>query len=89
MSSPDSTSVLLDTARGYLPMLKERADEIEANRKLPDDIAAMFAKSGFYALCVPKVYGGLETSPVTMMDVIETLATADASSAWCVRARRW
>ena len=84
MSEPDPSTTLVDAARGFLPMLKERADEIESNRKLPDDIAASFAKSRFYALCVPKVYGGLEASPVTMMDVIETLATADASSAWCV-----
>ncbi len=75
---------VLDAARGFLPMLRERAEEIEGARRMPQDIADGFAKAGFYGLCVPREYGGLEASPVTFLDVVETLATADGSAAWCV-----
>jgi alkylation response protein AidB-like acyl-CoA dehydrogenase len=75
---------VVDAARNFIPILKARGDEIESARRLPQDLADDFAEAGFYRLCIPEVYGGLEASPVTMFDVIETLATADASAAWCV-----
>lgn len=71
-------------ARGFQDELKQRAVEIESGRKLPTDIAARFAETGFYRLCVPKAYGGVEADPLTLSRVIETLAQADASAAWCV-----
>jgi indole-3-acetate monooxygenase len=71
-------------ARGFQDELKRRAGEIESGRKLPADIAARFAETGFYRLCVPEAYGGLEADPMTLSRVIETLAEADASAAWCV-----
>ncbi|TQV70213.1 flavin-dependent monooxygenase [Exilibacterium tricleocarpae] len=72
------------SARHFQPLLKDRADEIEVARRIPQDIADAFAEAGFYALCVPADYGGLEASPITLIDVVETLAIAEASSAWCV-----
>lgn len=75
---------VLDAARGFVPMLKERAGEIEGARQLPQDIADSFAGAGFYGLCVPREYGGLEASPVVMLDVVESLAIGDGSAAWCV-----
>ena len=47
-------------ARGFQAELKSRADEIERGRQLPQDIAVKFAKAGFYRLCVPQAYGGVE-----------------------------
>ena len=75
---------LIRRAEDFVPSLRERADEIEAARRLPQDIADSFAEAGFYGLCIPEVYGGSEASPITMMEVIETLASGDASAAWCV-----
>jgi alkylation response protein AidB-like acyl-CoA dehydrogenase len=63
--------------------LRSRSDEIEALRRLSDDIVTKFADLGFYRLCVPSIYGGLESDPSIMMNVVETLATADGSAAWC------
>jgi indole-3-acetate monooxygenase len=71
-------------ARSFQDELKRRAGEIEVGRKLPADIAARFADAGFYRLCVPEAYGGIEADPVTLARVIETLGQADASAAWCV-----
>ncbi len=75
---------IIAAARSFQDELKLRAVEIESGRKLPADIAARFAETGFYRLCVPKAYGGIEANPLTLSHVIETLAEADASAAWCV-----
>ena len=71
-------------AHTFQDELRRRASEIEAGRQLPADIADRFAKAGFYRLCVPQAYGGLEADPLTTLSVIETLAEADGSAAWCV-----
>jgi len=71
-------------ARSVSAELAKRADEIEAARRLPPDLAERFAREGFYRMCVPAVYGGLELPPAQTMRTVETLAAADGSSAWCV-----
>lgn len=71
-------------ALGFQPLLKARASEIESARQLPDDIAQGFAHAGFYRLCIPAAYGGAETDPLTLSRVIEEIARADGSAAWCV-----
>ncbi len=64
--------------------LRAAADDIEAAREIPEEWSRRFAKAGFYRLCVPEVYGGLEAPPTESMRVIETLARADGSAAWVV-----
>src|SRR5262245_29382321 len=75
---------LIATALGFQDELRKRSAEIEKARQLPADIADRFAQAGFYRLCVPQAYGGVETDPLTLTRVIETLAEADGSSAWVV-----
>lgn len=58
--------------------------EMDRLRRLPDALAARFRDAGFYRLCMPKTYAGLEASPRTIVETIETLAETDASVAWCV-----
>ena len=64
--------------------LRAAADEFEAARRIPEEWSSRFAQAGFYRLCVPEVYGGLEAPPTESMNVIETLARADGSAAWVV-----
>jgi alkylation response protein AidB-like acyl-CoA dehydrogenase len=73
-----------DAARGFEAELRDRAQEIEDNRRLPRDLSDRFADAGFYRTCVPSVYGGLELPPAETMESIEILARSDAASAWCV-----
>jgi alkylation response protein AidB-like acyl-CoA dehydrogenase len=63
--------------------LRERAPELERARRLPADLSQRFAAAGLYRSCVPEVYGGLELSPLATVNMIEVLAQADASAAWC------
>jgi alkylation response protein AidB-like acyl-CoA dehydrogenase len=71
-------------ARSMTKEIRERADEIEAARRLPRDLSLRFAEAGFYRMCVPEIYGGLELPPEQTMRTVETIAQADGSCAWCV-----
>ena len=71
-----------EAARALAPQLAPRSEDIERARRLPDDIAKHLAEGGFYRMFVPEAYGGLETPPGEAMEAIETLARADAASAW-------
>ena len=84
MTRSSSSDGLLKAAQGFVPSLRERSTEIEAARQLPQDIANHFADAGFYSMMVPEVYGGGEIDPPSFLKVIRTLATGDASAAWCV-----
>lgn len=72
----------LAAAEALAPTLRERAEEFEDARRLPDDISKRFAECGFYRMFAPEVYGGLEQAPAPTMATIERLARADAAPAW-------
>jgi len=82
MSTP--SAALLERAKGFSAELTDRAAEFERARRLPPDMAAKFAAAGFMGMLVPEAYGGSETDPLTFLEVVETLAQADGSAAWCV-----
>jgi alkylation response protein AidB-like acyl-CoA dehydrogenase len=79
---PDTA--LLETARALRPRVMMERDRIEASRRLPEDITRELARAGFFRIFVPRVYGGLDLSPMEALEVFEELARADASVAWCV-----
>ncbi|MBI3785190.1 MAG: acyl-CoA dehydrogenase family protein [Deltaproteobacteria bacterium] len=84
MSSARSEATdIVAAARGFVDELRNRGDEIETARRLPPDLSQRFARAGFYRTCVPAIYGGLELPPAETARMIETLATGDASAAWC------
>ena len=83
-SKASESAAVQAAAASLSTKLLERADEIEEARRLPQDLSKAFAAAGFYRMCVPDKYGGLELPPAETMKTIEILARADAGSAWCV-----
>lgn len=87
-SSPVNTCTALETdltarARELVPAIQARAESIEAARRIPHDLHRTLAEAGFYRSWVPREYGGLEHSVWPVVEMFETLATADGSTAWC------
>jgi indole-3-acetate monooxygenase len=80
---PD-TSALLDTARALRPRIIAQRELIEGSRRLPENLASELAEAGFFRISLPRAYGGLDLSPLEMLEILEELARADASVAWCV-----
>jgi 3-hydroxy-9,10-secoandrosta-1,3,5(10)-triene-9,17-dione monooxygenase len=73
---------LVARAAAMVPGLRARADEIEAARKVPDDVVEMFKQAGFFRILQPKKYGGWEMSPIVFMRVLSELGRGCCASAW-------
>lgn len=77
-------SDLLAAATALVPAIRARADEIEAARHVPADLARRMADAGLYRMLQPRVYGGLELDPASFFAVIETITAADGAVGWCL-----
>ncbi|HLI20965.1 MAG TPA: acyl-CoA dehydrogenase family protein [Stellaceae bacterium] len=71
-------------ARELAPLLAAEADAIEQGRELTPRVVAALVEGGFYRLLLPKSLGGAEVPPAVFIDVLEEIAKADASTAWCL-----
>lgn len=74
---------ILARAKAAAPVLAARAEEIEEARRLPDDIVGLLRSTGVFGMAYPASWGGPVLTPVQQTEVIEALATGDASAAWC------
>jgi indole-3-acetate monooxygenase len=84
LATASDGSAVQTSALEIAATLRARAEEIEEARRLPEDVSKQFAAAGFYRMCVPEAYGGLELPPAETMKTIEILARADGACAWCV-----
>ena len=71
-------------ARELAPELAAAADEIERRRELPEPVVDALVERGLYRLLLPRSLGGAELLPARFVPVIEQIANADASTAWCL-----
>ena len=77
---PDAAS----RARALAPLLEAAAPRIEAGRRLPDDVLAAVHGAGLFRTLLPRAYGGEELDPASHVLMLEAVAAADASTAWCI-----
>jgi alkylation response protein AidB-like acyl-CoA dehydrogenase len=66
------------------PVIAAEAEEVERRRELPPSLREALIENGFYRLLLPRSLGGAELPPLTFVQVIEEIAKADASTAWCL-----
>src|SRR5262245_9523642 len=78
------TSGLMDRLQELLPTIRARREEIERARRLPRELVSSLRETGVFSLEVPRAFGGQEAPPIDVMRAIETVATADGSTGWCV-----
>jgi indole-3-acetate monooxygenase len=83
MNKPEALS-LVERAKALAPLLAEEADEIERARRLTPKVVSALIENGLYKSLLPKTIGGFESPPVVFMEMLEEIAKADASTAWCV-----
>ena len=74
----------LQRARSLGPAIDAAVDEIDSNRDLPASLFAALRENGLFRLVQPEAYGGAELDPPSLVQVIEEIASHDASTAWCV-----
>jgi alkylation response protein AidB-like acyl-CoA dehydrogenase len=71
-------------ARAMAPVIAAEAEEIERRRELPPSLREVLIENGLYRLLLPRSLGGAELPPLPFVQVIEEIAKADASTAWCL-----
>ena len=77
------TQKTLKSVQNLLPSIRARREEIEKARRMPNDLVEALRETGVFAWSVPRAIGGAEASPLDLMQVTETVASADGSAGWC------
>ncbi|AWL98925.1 acyl-CoA dehydrogenase family protein [Bradyrhizobium amphicarpaeae] len=77
-------SGLVARARAVAPLIAREADEIERTRRLTPSVVAALIENGLYRALLPRSLGGAEAAPEAFMQMLEEIAKADASTAWCL-----
>jgi alkylation response protein AidB-like acyl-CoA dehydrogenase len=74
----------VERAREIAPLLREDAGRIEALGVLTPAVLEALHEAGLYRVLLPRDLNGYGAGLVDFARVLETLAAADASTAWCL-----
>ena len=75
---------LLALAQRVAAAIEAEAPATEAGRELSPEAFKILLEGGFYRMLLPRHVGGFELPPSRFIRVIERIARADGSSAWCL-----
>ena len=84
MSKANKEIDYVERACALAPEIEARADQVEQERRLPEPVLAALFEAGLFRLLLPRSLDGGEVDPVTFARVMEEIAKADASTAWCL-----
>jgi len=76
------SQAVLDGVRDLLPTLRERADEAERLRVVPEASIKELEETGFFRLLQPKRFDGLEADPIDFYRAVRDIASACGSTGW-------
>jgi alkylation response protein AidB-like acyl-CoA dehydrogenase len=80
----DRGAGLIERARALAPLIAGAADQIEADRAIPALVLDALHDARLFRMLLPRSCDGEEAEPATFFRVMEQIAMADASVAWCV-----
>src|SRR3954451_9251561 len=75
---------LVERALAIAPLIAGEADDIERTRRLTPAVVDALIENGLYRALLPQSLGGVEAPPEAFMQMLEEIAKADASTAWCL-----
>ncbi|WP_370942856.1 3-hydroxy-9,10-secoandrosta-1,3,5(10)-triene-9,17-dione monooxygenase oxygenase subunit [Amycolatopsis sp. cg5] len=78
----ETVSAVLAGIQELLPVLRERAQEAEDLRRVPEESIKALQETGFFKLLQPKPYGGHESDPVSFYTAVKLIASACGSTGW-------
>ncbi|GAA4754221.1 flavin-dependent monooxygenase [Nocardioides endophyticus] len=76
------SQAVLDGVRDLLPTIRERADEAERLRVVPEASIKELEEVGFFRLLQPKRFGGHEADPIDFYTAVRDIAGACGSTGW-------
>ena len=74
----------IETANALQALVREHADEAEAQGYVAEPVVRTLARAGLYRLCAPAVFGGVEADPITTIKVIEAISAGDGATGWAL-----
>jgi alkylation response protein AidB-like acyl-CoA dehydrogenase len=74
----------VERARALAPLIERAASQIEAEREIPENVLSALHAARLFRLLIPRSCDGEEVSPIGFFQVLEAVARADASTAWCL-----
>lgn len=73
---------VLDGVKDLLPTFRERAEEGDRLRVVPESSVKELEETGFFRLLQPRRFDGLEADPVAFYTAVRDIASADGSTGW-------
>jgi 3-hydroxy-9,10-secoandrosta-1,3,5(10)-triene-9,17-dione monooxygenase len=73
---------VVEAVKDLLPALRERAQEAEDARRVPDESIKALQEAGVFRLLQPARYGGYEAEPLTLFTAVRAIASACGSTGW-------
>ena len=77
-----TSQAVLDGVRDLLPTFRERAEEADKLRQVPESSVKQLEETGFFQMLQPKRFDGLEADPVDFFTAVKMIASADGSHGW-------
>ena len=76
------SQAVLDGVRDLLPTFRERAEEAERLRVVPEANIKELEDTGFFKLLQPKRFDGYESSPIDFYTAVRDISSACGSTGW-------
>ncbi|GIE94352.1 3-hydroxy-9,10-secoandrosta-1,3,5(10)-triene-9,17-dione monooxygenase oxygenase subunit [Paractinoplanes rishiriensis] len=73
---------VVSAVRELLPVLRDRAQDVEDRRQLAPETVKSLAETGFFRLLQPARFGGFEADPRTFLTCVRDIAGACGSTGW-------
>ena len=73
---------VIEAVRELLPVFRERAQDAEDARRVPEESMKALQDAGVFRLLQPARFGGYEVEPVTFYTAIRLIASACGSTGW-------
>ncbi|MEJ7764331.1 MAG: acyl-CoA dehydrogenase family protein [Acidimicrobiales bacterium] len=80
MKSPEGAD---EVTRALAARCRDEALTTEADRRVAPHLVDEMRRAGIFSMLLPQSMGGSESSPLAVLEVIETLSAADGSAGWC------
>lgn len=80
--SPAASAELLARARALVPALRDRALQVDANRRVADETIKELLEADLLQILAPRRFGGPQAGLVTFLDAGITISTGCGSTGW-------
>lgn len=79
----EEMEALVRAAEALRPLLLDASDEIERERRLPEQVVTAMKAAGAFRMAMPRAWGGPEADPMTQVRIVEAISRANGSAGWC------